>query len=83
MNKIIQLVTRFTLGKNLSIALMVLKLIADALKSKNAKNIAEFVYERLPKDWKHPKGPATKKEFLETVTSGEGFLNNLMNLTKS
>lgn len=81
MNLLIQWITRITMGKHLSIAITMLKMISDAIKNRDTKNVSKLVYEKLPKRWKHPEGPATEKEFINSIDSGEKFLKNLIELT--
>lgn len=78
--RIIHLLARLSLGKQLAAALMILRLIVEAVREKDAANVARFVYRKLPASWRHPEGPATEAEFLEMIASGEQFLKSVRNL---
>lgn len=77
LNKITHLVARVSLGKELAAALMLLRLILEALEKRNIRNVAMFVFKQLPEGWKHPKGPATEAEFQAVIATGETFLKQL------
>ncbi len=80
MSKLLHFFTRISFGKELAMALMILKLISDALRDKNPKNVAVFVFRKLPAQWRHPEGPATEKEFVDLVDAGQLFLKRIQAL---
>lgn len=79
-NHLMALATRVTLGKEMALAVVLLQLITEAIRKKDIKNVAIFVYRKLPAAWRHPKGPATEEEFVALIESGEVFMRNLQAL---
>ena len=74
LSKLLHLTTKLTLGKELALALMLLRLIIDAVENRKVTNVARFVYGKLPAPWRHPEGPATEAEFVEMIEAGQAFL---------
>lgn len=83
MNRLIQWVGKLTLGKEVTLALMLLRLISDAIKKRRVDDVAKFVYKQLPNTWRAPKGPATEAEFVDMVQAGQLFLSKIHTVLKS
>ncbi len=77
MNKILHTLTKLTFGKPMADALLMLRLIAEAVNNNKVANVARFVFGKLPAEWRHPEGPATEAEFVELIEAGRGFLEKL------
>jgi len=77
LKKITLLLAQKTLGKELALALMLLRLIATAVETRKVNDIARFVFKNLPTNWKQPQGPATETEFLDMVQAGQLFLGKI------
>lgn len=77
MDKALHLITRLALGREVANALLLMRLIVDAVEKKKVTNVARFVYGKLPAQWRHPEGPATEAEFVEMIESGQAFLDKL------
>lgn len=79
-NKLLHLIARVSLGRELATALTLLRLLLEAIEKRNTRNVALFVFKQLPEGWKHPKGPATEAEFTDTIAAGETFLRKVRDL---
>lgn len=71
MGKFIELMARAIYGKEVALVLQVVNLILKALKDKDASDVAEFVYDKLPK---RTKETCEKQEFMNAVDRGEEFV---------
>ncbi len=79
--KLLLWLAKISLGKPMAAALTILQLVMEAVKTRKAKGVTLFVYQQLPAQWRHPEGPATEKEFMDTIKSGEAFLKALHKLS--
>jgi len=70
------------LGKELALAILLLRTIATAVQAKNVGDIARFVYGKLPDNWRQPKGPATETEFVDMIQAGQLFLAKVQAVLK-
>ena len=80
--KIIQLLAKISLGKEMAMALNVLGLISDTVDALEGKDLVHFIYGKLPRQWKPPAGPATETEFVEMVEAGHTFLRKIKALAQ-
>jgi hypothetical protein len=83
MNRLIQWIGKLTLGRDVTLALMLLRLISDAVKKRRVDDVAKFVYRQLPATWRAPKGPTTEAEFIELLQSGQLFLSKIHAVLKA
>lgn len=81
-NQLIQWIGKKALGQEVTVALVLLHLITDAVKKRRVDDVARFVYQQLPKAWKAPKGPATEAEFVDMVQAGQLFLGKIQAIFK-
>jgi hypothetical protein len=82
LQKLSHFLTQKALGKELSMALMLLQLIGKSFEIRNMVDLAHVVYDKLPVNWRQPKGPATEAEFVEMVQAGQTFLNKVQAVLK-
>lgn len=75
--KVLDIITRFSLGKELALALALLHIIDEATESKNITNLARFVFGKLPQNWRSPQGSTTETEFVEMIQAGQSFLQKV------
>lgn len=78
---LVSLAARLSLGKELATAVAVLRLITRAIDKKSPEEISVYVFRQLPKQWKHPEGPATEKEFVAMINAGEDFIKRVLALS--
>lgn len=82
----LQTITHFVaqkvLGKELALALTLLRMIANAIETKQVTDISRFVYKNLPANWRQPHGPATESEFVDMVQAGQLFLTKIQAVLK-
>lgn len=79
-SKLMPLLAHWSLGREAALALMLLRLIAeatDARQQSGGKGLAISIYRRLPASWRAPLGPATQDEFVRAVSDGEAFWKSL------
>lgn len=77
LSKLFHFISKKFLGKEISMALLLLRLIVDAVDNRKVDNVSRFVYGKLPAEWRHPEGPVTEAEFVELVQCGQAFLNRV------
>jgi hypothetical protein len=77
MNNLLHTVAKLLMGQQMASALLLLRLIANAVQDRKVTNVARFVYAKLPAQWRHPEGPATEAEFVALIESGQVFLDKL------
>lgn len=75
--KLLKLFARVLLGKEVTLALTVLRLIAGAIQDTAPGELTRFVYQRLPQRWKSPVGPASESEFLDMISRGVDFYRSV------
>ena len=77
LDSVIKKLLQFSLGKELGAGLMLLRLILKAIEKQQTRDLALFVFNRLPLSFREPAGPAKEKEFIELVEAGEVFVRKL------
>lgn len=68
---------RLFLKKEMMLAFLILELIADGIGAVPPLELGGVIYDKLPKKWKAPLGPATRNEFLEVIARGIDFYRAL------
>ncbi len=81
--KVLLWLAQISFGKPMAAALTILQLVMEAINTRQTRSLTRFVYQKLPANWRHPEGPATEKEFLDTIKAGETFLKALHKLSVS
>ncbi|MGE0200353.1 MAG: hypothetical protein AB7P76_05225 [Candidatus Melainabacteria bacterium] len=74
LNKLLELIA----GKPLALGITLLGLVQKAIAKNDVKNLAQFVYDKLPKHWKEPAGPATEREFVDLIEAAQKFVERLI-----
>lgn len=82
LTKSIHTLAKLSLGKELAMALLLLRLIIDAVDNRKVENVARFVFGKLPEEWRNPKGPATEVEFIELIQAGQTFIRKIKAVTQ-
>lgn len=82
MTQLTHLIMRLSLGKELALAVVLLRLIIQAVDKHNVDNVAVFVYKHLPAGWRQPQGPATETEFVDLVRAGQLLLEKIQAVLK-
>lgn len=77
LKKITHFIAQKTLGRELALALLLLRMITTAIETRKVTDIARFVYKNLPPNWRQPNGPATETEFVDMVQAGQLFLGKV------
>jgi hypothetical protein len=83
LKKLVHFVAQKSLGHELALALLLLRIIAQAAQSRNITDVARFVFSNLPENWRQPKGPTTEVEFVDMVQAGQIFLEKVQAAVKS
>jgi hypothetical protein len=81
-SKLTHFVAQKSLGKELALALLLLRIITDAVENRKVSDLARFVFGKLPDNWRQPKGPATETEFVDMVQAGQIFLEKVKAVLK-
>jgi hypothetical protein len=71
--KILKVISQILFGKEVALALTVLKLIARAIGVAAPGELSNTVYKQLPKRWKALQGTATQDEFKTMISRGVDF----------
>lgn len=83
LKKLVHFVAQKSLGNELALALLLLRIITQAMESHNVTDLARFVFGHLPENWRQSKGPATETEFVDMVQAGQIFLDKVKAAVKS
>lgn len=82
LKKAISALMRFSLNRELGMALQILSATRSLLSSFDEQDLIRLVYVQLPEQWKFPNGPATEMEFQEAIQAGKVFLIKVKALTR-
>lgn len=69
--------TQLFLGKELGLSVILLHTIQQALSNPKISDVAKFVYNQLPANWRKPQGPISESAFVDVVVAGQAFLGKL------
>lgn len=83
LKKLVHFVAQKSMGHELALALLLLRIILQAMESHNVTDLARFVFAELPENWRQPKGPATEASFVDMVQAGQIFLEKIKTAVKS
>lgn len=75
--KLLHTGAKLLVGKEMATIMMLVKLILDALNNRDVTDVARFVYQKFPREWKAPAGPATESEFIDMAQTGQAFIRKV------
>lgn len=82
LQKITHFLAQKAMGKDLALAILLLKAITAALQNKNVSDIARFVYAKLPDNWRANKSATAGTEFVDMIQAGQLFLTKVQAVLK-
>lgn len=82
-NRLFEKMAKLFLGQDVTLALMLLRSISEAIKKGGVDGVARIIYQQLPANWRAPRGPATEAEFVELVQAGQLFLSKVQAVFKT
>ena len=81
--KILHAAAQAALGKELGLALTLLRIIRQGLNDPKISDVARFVYTQLPANWRAPQGPISEAEFVDMVVAGQFFLGKVQRVLQA
>jgi glucose-6-phosphate isomerase len=82
-HKLIQDLGNALFGKDMTLAVTLLQLIAESMKKQQTGKLTASIYHLAPNSWKAPGGLANRAEFVDLAQTGQAFLAQIGEVLKT
>jgi hypothetical protein len=82
-NQLMYWMGKIALGKELALALTLLRCVNEAVQQRQENDLARFALRQMPAAWRNSKGPVSEAEFVDLLQAGQLFLSKIQTVFKA